>query len=65
MMKVLMREVVDPLGRRAGTALAAYLVAKGAQEDVVHLAINGGLAAAAIAADLFNSHRERKARKED
>lgn len=53
MKNVLLRSVVVPLVSRLGTALGAYLVAKGLDGDLADQLVNGMLAIVLVGCDLF------------
>lgn len=60
MQSFIINEILAPMGRRVGTGVAGYLVAKGATEDLAHLVVTGGFAGVAIGVDLFTSWLNRK-----
>lgn len=54
------KNLLEPLVRRAGTMLAAFLVAKGIDAPTIDLIVNGVAAAAAVSFDLGLSYLDRK-----
>ena len=55
MKNVILRSLVVPLASRAGTALAAYLVAKGLDGTLADQFANGVLAVVLVVCDLITS----------
>lgn len=62
LLKIVLGEVIDPITRRLGTALAAYLVALGVQAQTVDAIVLGLTALAGVGVDLLLSHFERTRR---
>lgn len=60
--KFIVGEVLDPVTRRLGTAVAAYLVALGVEAQTVDAITLGITAAAGLGIDLLLSHLSRKAK---
>lgn len=53
MKHVLLRSIVVPLATRIGTALGAYLVAKGLEGDLADQLVNGLIAIALVGFDVI------------
>lgn len=62
MFNMVMREVVGPLSRRAGTALAGWLLALGVASDTTTTIVAGAAAGIGVGMDLILSHIGRKMR---
>lgn len=58
-MKLILRELLAPLVRRAGTALATYLAVQGVPQDDIDALVKGLAVGAALAFDLIVSHMAR------
>ena len=56
------RNVAAPMGRRLGTALAAYLLAQGIPQDMVDQFVLAVGVAGALALDLATAYVTRRAR---
>lgn len=59
-MNWIVEQFAKPILRRAGTAVAAYLLAQSVPADTVEIIVNGLTAAALVGADLLLSYKNRK-----
>lgn len=58
--KFIVTEIAEPLFRRLGTGLGAYLVGLGVAREDATVIVSGAVALAGIVMDLVWSHLERK-----
>lgn len=59
-MNWIVEQFAKPILRRAGTAVAGYLLAQAVPADTVETIVNGLTAAALVSADLMLSYKNRK-----